>query len=76
MTIDEIRKAHSEWRLVDMLAQTRLTGKVLDAVIETISVHGWQMVDVIEKLQKSMQVLENRNRKIAQKWVDALHKDL
>jgi phosphomannomutase len=76
LTIDEIRKAHSEWRLVDMLAQTRLTAKVLEAVVETVSAHRWQMADVIEKLHKSMRVLENRNRKIAQKWVDALYKDL
>jgi phosphomannomutase len=72
LTIVEIRKAHSEWRLVDMLAQTRLTEKVRSAVLETIQTNGWDLPGVIEKLKKSMLVLENRNRKIAQKWTEAL----
>jgi phosphomannomutase len=72
LTIVEIRKAHSEWRLVDILTQTRLTDKALQAVLETIREKGWDKADVTAKLVRSMQILENRNRKIAQKWLDAL----
>ena len=72
LTIVEIRKAYSEWRLVDMLAQTRLTEKTKQAVLETIKGKGWNLTEVRDKLVKSMAVLENRNRKIAQKWLDAL----
>ena len=72
LTIKEIRKAYSQWRLVDMLAQTRLTEKTKQAVRETIQQNGWAMAEVIAKLVKSMQVLENRNRKIAGKWLAAL----
>ena len=46
LTIVEIRKAHSEWRLVDMLAQTRLTDKTRQAVLETIQEKGWDLAEV------------------------------
>jgi phosphomannomutase len=72
LTIEEIRKAYSIWRLVDMLSQTRLTEKAKEAVLETIEARGWEMGEVRAKLQKMMAVLENRNRKIAQGWLDAL----
>jgi len=74
LTISEIRKSHSEWRLVDMLSQTRLTEKTHQAVVMTIADKGWKMSEVTTRLVKSMHILENRNRKIAQKWLDALEK--
>jgi hypothetical protein len=55
-----------------MLSQTRLTEKAKEAVLETIEARGWEMGEVRAKLQKMMAVLENRNRKIAQGWLDAL----
>ena len=72
LTIDEIHKAHSEWRLVDMLAQTRLTEGLKQAVLETIAVNSWRKEDVLSKLRHMMLVLENRNRKVAAKWVAVL----
>ncbi|QRN82725.1 hypothetical protein JR338_09910 [Chloroflexota bacterium] len=72
LTIVEIRQAHSSWRLVDILTQTRLTEKTRQAVIETIQSKDWALADVCDKLVQYMQILENRNRKIAQKWLDAL----
>jgi DNA-directed RNA polymerase specialized sigma subunit len=72
LTIEELRKAYSEWRLVDMLSQTRLTDDTRQAVLDTIRENGWALDEVKDKLIKSMQVLENRNRKIAQKWLEAL----
>ena len=72
LTIEEIRKAYSPWRLVDMLSQTRLTEKTRKAVEETIEDRGWEMADVTAKLAKSMQILEKRNTKIAAKWLEAL----
>jgi len=72
LTVEEIHKAYSEWRLVDMLSQTRMTDKTMQAVIETIQEHGWKLGDVLVKLVKLMGVLENRNRKIAQIWQAAL----
>lgn len=72
LTIAEIKKAHSAWHLVDMLAQTRLTEETRQAVIETVQTNGWDQAAVTAKLVKNMQVLENRNRKIAQQWLEAL----
>jgi len=72
LTIEEIRKAYSQWRLVDMLSQTRLTEKARRAVEETIQDNGWDRAEVIAKLVKSMGILENRNRKIADCWLEAL----
>ena len=72
LTIVEIRKAYSQWRLVDMLSQTRLTDKTLQAVQETMEERGWATSEVEDKLMKSMGVLENRNRKIASRWLNAL----
>jgi phosphomannomutase len=72
LTIVEIRKAYSQWRLVDMLAQTRLTEKTKDAVRETVEKNNWALSEVTDKLVKSMRVLENRNRKIAGKWLAVL----
>jgi len=72
LTIEEIRKAYSVWRLVDMLSQTRLTDRAREAVHETITLKGWAMAEVAAKLHKMMGVLENRNRKIARGWLEAL----
>jgi len=72
LTIQEIRKAYSQWRLVDMLSQTRLTDKTRQAVEETIQDKAWEKTEVIAKLVKSMGILENRNRKIASRWQEAL----
>ncbi len=72
LTIQEIQKAHSEWRLVDILGQTRLTEKTRQAVLATIKDKGWALAGITSKLVKSMQILEKRNRKIADQWLQAL----
>jgi len=71
-TIAEIRKAHSEWRLVDMLTQSRLTVNLKASVLETMQSRGWEKNDILTKLKEMMLVLENRNRKVAQKWAEVL----
>ncbi len=72
LTIEEIKKAHSQWRLVDMLSQTKLTEKTREAVKKTIADRGWTLVEVREKLKKLMAALEARNRKIADAWLKVL----
>jgi phosphomannomutase len=74
LTIEEIRKAYSIWRLVDMLSQSRFTEKTLSAVLKTIEANDWEMAEVAGKLVKTMGILEDRNRKIAAKWLEALTK--
>ena len=72
LTIGEICKADSVWRLVDMLSQTRLTDRTREAVQATITRHGWALDEVAAKLDKMMEILENRNCKIARGWLEAL----
>ena len=72
LTIEEITKAHSEWRLVDMLSQTKLTEKARSAVKATIAARGWSLVEIKDKLKKLMAALEARNRKIADAWLKVL----
>jgi phosphomannomutase len=72
LTIAEIRKAYSIWRLVNMLSQSRFTEKSLEAVLETIEAKDWEVAEVAAKLVKTMAILEDRNRKIAAKWLEAL----
>jgi ribosome-binding protein aMBF1 (putative translation factor) len=55
-----------------MLSQTRMTQQTQQAVQETIQRKGWDHKDVMLKLQKSMSVLEERNRKIAARWMTFL----
>ena len=72
LTIDEIRKAHSDWRLVDILSQTRFTEKTRQAVDETIASRGWAVEEIKAKLKTLMAALEMRNRKIAAVWLSAM----
>jgi len=72
LTIEEISKAHSDWRLVDILSQTKLTEKTRGAVKAIIATRGWPLVEIKDKLKKLMAALEARNRKIAAKWLEAL----
>jgi phosphoglucomutase len=72
LTIEEIEKAHSGWRLVDILSQTRLTEKTRAAVEGKIVQEGWAVAEVRAKLMLLMAALEARNRKIAAAWMKVL----
>ena len=72
LTIEEIAKAHNVWRLVDILTQTRLTEKTSQAVKDVIG-EKWDLPEVVEKLMLSQQVLEKRNRKIIDQWLEKLN---
>jgi len=72
LTIEQIHKAHSEWRLVDMLVQTKVTKDIQEAVLTTIKANQWQKEDITAKLKEMRLILENRNRKVANSWIDKL----
>jgi hypothetical protein len=72
LTIEEISKAYCQWRLVDILSQTRFTEKTRQAVEETIVKQGWPVAEVRAKLMTLMAALEARNRKIAAVWLGSL----
>ena len=72
ITAKVLRDAHSAWHLVDMLAQAQLTPPTLRAVKETIAENGWEIADVVSKIQQMIQTLEKRNRKVIGSWEKAL----
>ncbi|MFU8827756.1 MAG: hypothetical protein ACNA70_09760, partial [Brevefilum sp.] len=72
LTIEEITRAYSQWRLVDILSQTRFTEKTRQAVEGTIAERDWPVEEVRAKLVTLMAALEARNRKIAAVWLEAL----
>ncbi|MFA7407488.1 MAG: hypothetical protein WCY93_06570, partial [Anaerolineaceae bacterium] len=64
-----------QWRLVDMLSQTRFTEKTCQAVQATIAARGWPVAEIKVKLLTLMGALEARNRKIAAVWLEELTAD-
>ena len=72
ITVATLRKAHSEWHLVDMLCQSRLSEHTEQAVREAISNQGWNIADILSKINQMTQTLEKRNRKVIQAWHKAL----
>ncbi|MDD2521741.1 MAG: hypothetical protein PHW11_02810 [Anaerolineaceae bacterium] len=72
ITYEVLRDAHSPWHLVDMLSQSQLTPLTLSGVKETIAENGWDVEDVIGKIQRMTQTLEKRNRKVIGAWSEAL----
>lgn len=74
ITAEVLRGAHSAWHLVDMLAQAQLTPQTLRAVKETIAENGWEVGNMIARIQQMTQTLEKRNRKVIGAWEKALAK--
>ncbi len=72
ITMDCLKSAHSPWHLVDMLTQTSLSPELLALVRQIISSRGWQMEDVLEKIERLTPTLEKRNRKVLGQWQQAL----
>jgi phosphomannomutase len=72
ITEEVLRDAHSPWHLVDMLAQSKLTPLTLKAVKDTIAENGWEVEDIVSKIQRMTQTLEKRNRKVIGAWEKAL----
>ena len=69
----EIRKAHSEWRLVDILSSTQHSPSLDEAVRTTVgSRASWSLTSIVEKLRLLLGTLERRNQKVASTWIAAL----
>lgn len=72
ITREVLSNAHSPWHLVDMLSQSQLTQLTLKTVKETIANNGWEVTDIVNKIQRMTQTLEKRNRKVIKAWEEAL----
>jgi len=72
ITANTLRNAHSEWHLVDMLCQSRLSEHTQQAVREVISKQQWSKAEILAKINQMTQILEKRNRKVIQAWYKTL----
>ncbi len=52
--------------------QTKVTKDIQEAVLTTIKANQWQKEDITAKLKEMRLILENRNRKVANSWIDKL----
>ena len=69
VSIVEVEKAKTEWRLVDIISQTQPSPALVAAAKRVMAERGWMVKD---KLLIAMPTLENRTQKIARKWLDEL----
>jgi phosphomannomutase len=69
----EIRNAHSEWRLADILASTQLSPALLQATQDVIGSHpGWSLDGLRDKLKRILPTVERRNQEVTRSWLAAL----
>ncbi len=74
ITMDVLAQAHSPWHLVDMLTQTTMTADTNTLVKQLILDRGWDLQDILGKIQEMSQTLEKRNRKVINTWFNSLRK--
>ena len=74
ITMDVLAQAHSPWHLVDMLTQTTMTADTNTLVKQLILDRGWDLQDILDKIQEMSQTLEKRNRKVINTWFNSLRK--
>jgi hypothetical protein len=69
----EIQKAHSEWRLADILSATQLSSTLVKTVKSVIdSRDDWSCQSVISRLERILPTTERRNQRAIQAWIAAL----
>ncbi len=69
----EIRAAHSEWRLADILAATQITERTVTATREVLDEHAdWSRESLEQKLQAMLALVEARERKTLNEWMEVL----
>lgn len=75
LTVEMIRSIETEWRLAELLTTAAYNEVVLAAIKDTLIVRGWQPAVLAEKIQRMVAwegCLEQRNRRMARKWIEAL----
>lgn len=73
LSATEIRKAHSEWRLADILSATQPSSTLIKTVQAVIDSHGdWSHQGVISKLERILPTVERRNQHAIQAWIAVL----
>ncbi len=69
----EVRKARSEWRLVEILSNTRPSATLIQVVRSAIASHDdWSREGVISKLERVLPIVEHRIQQAIHDWIVAL----
>jgi len=72
----EIRRAHSEWRLAEILSATAESAFLIQKAKAAIaSRDDWSLEGVISKLESILPTVERRNRKVIRTWLAALRNE-
>ncbi len=73
LSAEEIKQAHSEWRLVEILSSTKASPALRQAVHAVIEKHeDWTPGSVVGKLLRMLPTVEGRNQKAIRAWIDVL----
>lgn len=73
LSASEIRKAHSEWRLADILSATAESPSLVQVTKSVIaSREGWSRQGVTSKLERMLPAVERRNQRVIRAWIAAL----
>jgi len=69
----EIRKAHSEWRLADILSATQPSSTLIKTVKSIVDSHSdWSYQSITSKLERILPTVERRNQHAIRSWIVAL----
>ncbi len=69
----EIRAAHSEWRLAEILSATRCSPELVQVVRETVAAHaGWSCEGVVARLERMLPAVEKRVQGVIRTWIEGL----
>jgi phosphoglucomutase len=69
----EIKKAHSEWRLADILSATLKSPTLIQETKAVIDSHdNWSPQSVVSKLERMLPAVERRNQHAIRAWIEVL----
>jgi hypothetical protein len=72
----EMQRAHSEWRLADILSATQPSSTLVETVKSVIASHNdWSRQSVTSKLERILPTVEQRNQHTIRAWIVALATD-
>lgn len=72
ITLNELKKAWSKWKLVDILSQTNPSQVPDEAILDVISAKQWQVEEITRMLTLAIPTLESRTRRLAKEWIQIL----
>jgi len=72
LSAEEVKKAHVEWRLADILSATQPSSYLIGRVKSKIADTGWSIQDVISRLERILPTVEHRNQHAIENWIAAL----